>query len=75
MCIRDRVFRQLEAAEDLSDFSPALDGESVMEILQIPAGPEVGAALGVLRERRLEEGPLDVEGETSYLRGRYRRNP
>lgn len=69
------VFRQLEAAEDLSDFSPALDGESVMEILQIPAGPEVGAALGVLRERRLEEGPLDVEGETSYLRGRYRRNP
>ena len=69
-----RVYRELEAIEDLSDFSPVLDGEEVMEILSIPAGPEVGAALGVLRERRLEEGPLDGEGEASYLRGKYRRD-
>ncbi len=69
-----RVFRELEATEDLSDFSPSLDGEAVMEILSIPAGPEVGAALGVLRERRLEEGPIDRDGEISYLRGRYRRD-
>ena len=67
------VFTKLDASEDLTDLSPALDGESVMTILDFQAGPEVGAALSVLRERRLEEGPLDSDGETEYLRKRYRR--
>lgn len=67
------VFRSLDASEDLANLSPVLDGERVMEILGIAPGPEVGAALGVLRQRRLEEGPLDAEGEIGYLKGRYRK--
>ena len=67
-------FRELDQSEDLSDLSPELDGESVMEILGIEAGPEVGAALGVLRQRRFEEGPLSREDEVAHLLERYKRN-
>ncbi len=67
-------FRELDQSEDLSDLSPELDGESVMEILGIEAGPEVGAALGVLRQRRFEEGPLSREAEVAHLLERYKRN-
>lgn len=68
------VFRRLDSAEDLGDLTPVLDGETVMEVLGIAPGPEVGAALGVLRQRRLAEGPLDADGEISYLKGRYRKH-
>lgn len=66
-------FATLDAEEDLSDLSPTLDGADVMEVLGLEPGPEVGAALGVLRERRLEEGPLDRQGELDYLFERYKR--
>jgi len=69
-----RLFAELDQAEDLADLSPQLDGESVMDILGLAPGPEVGAALGVLRERRLEEGPVDRAAEVSHLLERYRQN-
>jgi len=67
------VFNELDCSEDLSNLTPELDGESVMDTLGIESGPEVGAALGVLRERRFEQGPLDREDEVAYLLERYRR--
>ena len=67
-------FRELDKTEDLSDLSPELDGESVMEILGIEAGPEVGAALGVLRQHRFEQGPISREDEVAHLLERYKRN-
>jgi len=67
------VFAELDAAEDLSDVSPTLSGEDVMELLAIESGPEVGAALSVLQERRYEQGPLDREAEVAFLFETYRR--
>lgn len=66
-------YDELEASEDLADLAPKMTGEQVMELLDLTPGPEVGAALGVLQERRFEEGPLDASGEAEFLRARYRR--
>ncbi len=75
--IRDRglprLFAELDEVENLSDLSPILDGEAIMDILGIEAGPEVGAALGVLSERLFEHGPTDRAAEVSYLLEKYRR--
>ena len=75
--IRDRglprLFEELDADEGLSNLSPHLDGEAIMDILGIEAGPEVGAALGVLRERLFEHGPTDRATEVAYLLEKYRR--
>ncbi len=67
------LFEELQAIEDLSSLEPELTGAEVMDILDLQPGPEVGAAIGVLQERRFEEGPLDKAGESAYLRARYRR--
>lgn len=64
---------ELGADEDLSDLTPGLSGAEVMELLELTPGPEVGAALGVLSERRLEEGPMDRDSEIAWLRSRYRK--
>lgn len=66
-------FTELDAAEDLSSLRPELTGEDIMDILGIDPGPEVGAALSVLQERRFEHGPLDRTSEMTYLLEKYRR--
>ena len=68
-----RLFAELDAAEDLSSLSPGLTGEDIMDLLGIDPGPEVGAALGVLQERRFEDGPLDRQDEVAFLLQKYRR--
>lgn len=52
---------ELAASEELSRIRPDLDGEEVMAHLGIPPGPLVGAALDMLLEVRLDEGPLSKE--------------
>jgi poly(A) polymerase len=49
---------ELAAKEDLQRVRPDLDGNAIMEILGIPAGPQVGEAWRYLKELRLERGPL-----------------
>ena len=75
--VKDRgvpeLFTFMDAEEDLSNLTPHLDGEAIMDLLGIESGPEIGAALGVLQERRLEEGPTDRAGEVEYLLEKYRR--
>ena len=75
--VKDRgvpeLFTVMDAEEDLSNLTPHLDGEAIMDLLGIESGPEIGAALGVLQERRLEEGPIDRAGEVEYLLEKYRR--
>jgi poly(A) polymerase len=44
-----------------------LDGNQIMELLGIPAGPQVGEAWRFLKELRLERGPLDIEEATAEL--------
>ena len=50
---------ELAAKEDLQRMRPDLDGNEIMALLGIPAGPEVGEAWRFLKELRLERGPLD----------------
>ena len=60
---------QIQAAEDLARIRPDLDGNAIMELLNVPPGPLVGQAWRHLKELRLERGPLDrAEAEAELLR-------
>jgi poly(A) polymerase len=58
---------ELAAQEDLARVRPDLDGNQIMELLGIPAGPQVGEAWRYLKELRLERGPLSREEATAEL--------
>jgi poly(A) polymerase len=57
----------LSAQEDLKKIRPDLDGNEIMAILRLPAGPEVGRAYRYLLELRMEHGPLGKERATQEL--------
>ena len=57
----------LAEQEDLQRVRPDLDGNEIMELLDIPAGPQVGRAWSYLKELRLERGPLTREEATIEL--------
>ena len=67
------LFAELNDSEDLTSLRPELTGEDIMDLLGIEPGPEVGAALSVLQERRFEDGPLDRANEIVFLFDKYRR--
>lgn len=52
---------ELAAQEDLAKIRPDLDGNEIMQLLDLKPGPEVGAAWGFLKELRLERGPMERE--------------
>jgi poly(A) polymerase len=58
---------ELAAQEDLARVRPDLDGNQIMELLDIPAGPQVGEAWRYLKELRLERGPLTAEEASAEL--------
>lgn len=58
---------ELAAQEDLARVRPDLDGNQIMELLGIPAGPQVGEAWRFLKELRLERGPLNPDDATAEL--------
>lgn len=58
---------ELAAQEDLARVRPDLDGNQIMELLDIPAGPQVGEAWNFLKELRLERGPLSPDEATAEL--------
>ncbi|MEM6108262.1 CCA tRNA nucleotidyltransferase [Mycobacterium sp. 050272] len=58
---------ELAAQEDLARVRPDLDGNRIMELLDIPAGPQVGEAWRFLKELRLDRGPLTDEEATAEL--------
>ncbi|WP_047263207.1 CCA tRNA nucleotidyltransferase [Corynebacterium mustelae] len=49
----------IAAQEDLARVRPDLDGNEIMQILNLKPGPEVGKAWAFLKELRLEYGPLE----------------
>ena len=59
---------EVSAREELAALRPEIDGQRVMELLDVPAGPIVGAALEFLMDIRLEEGPIGEEAATARLR-------
>ncbi|EUA08045.1 CCA tRNA nucleotidyltransferase [Mycobacterium kansasii 732] len=58
---------ELAAQEDLARVRPDLDGNEIMRLLDIPAGPLVGEAWRYLKELRLDRGPLSTEEATAEL--------
>jgi poly(A) polymerase len=58
---------ELAAQEDLQRVRPDLDGNEIMAILGIPAGPQVGEAWKYLKELRLDRGPLDHDDAVAEL--------
>ena len=58
---------ELAAKEDLQKVRPDLDGNEIMRLLGIPAGPEVGEAWRHLKELRLDRGPLDHDEAVAEL--------
>ncbi len=58
--LEERIAR-LSEEEEMASIRPDLDGNEIMEILGIGAGPEVGAAYRFLLDQRLEHGPQDPE--------------
>jgi poly(A) polymerase len=63
----ERRIEELRAQEELDSIRPPLDGNQVMAILGIPPGREVGEALSMLLEARLDEGPISEEDATRRL--------
>lgn len=57
----------LAEQEDLQRVRPDLDGNEIMALLGISAGPQVGRAWSHLKELRLERGPLSREEATAEL--------
>jgi poly(A) polymerase len=58
---------ELAAKEDLQRVRPDLDGNEIMRILDIPAGPLVGQAWQYLKELRLDRGPLEHDEAVEEL--------
>ena len=52
---------ELAEREELASIRPDIDGNRVMELLDVKPGRVVGEALDMLLEARLEEGPLGEE--------------
>jgi poly(A) polymerase len=63
----ERRIDELAAKEDLARVRPDLDGNEIMQILGIPAGPEVGEAWRYLKELRLDRGPLSHDEAVDEL--------
>jgi poly(A) polymerase len=63
----EKRIAELAAQEDLARVRPDLDGNQIMELLGIPAGPQVGQAWQFLKELRLDRGPLTTEEATAEL--------
>lgn len=62
-----------ELAGELDDLGPGLDGQTVMAILGIGGGPDIGEALAHLQELRFEHGPLDQARAEAELRSWWTR--
>jgi poly(A) polymerase len=59
---------ELQEEEELSKLRPALDGNTVMQVLGVGPGRIVGQALAFLMEIRIEEGEIPAEEATKRLR-------
>lgn len=65
--LEERIER-IAAEEGLAKVRPDLDGNAIMELLGISAGPTVGKAWNFLKELRLDRGPLERdEAEAALL--------
>ena len=59
---------ELRKSEELDAIRPPIDGNRVMELLDMPPGPKVGEAMNFLLEHRLDHGPYSEEEAEELLR-------
>jgi poly(A) polymerase len=59
---------ELREQEELDALRPDLDGNQIMQLLDLKPGPAVGDARDFLMELRLDEGPLGEEEASRRLR-------
>lgn len=64
----ERRIDELKEAEDLNRVRPDLDGNAIMQLLDLPPGPLVGEAWRYLKELRLDRGPMDHDEAVAALR-------
>ncbi|MFM1951181.1 MAG: hypothetical protein RL418_868 [Actinomycetota bacterium] len=57
----EQRIKQLAEQEELDSMRPELDGQQIMEILNIKPGREVGEAYNFLLEIRLDEGEIGFD--------------
>ncbi|WP_018178933.1 CCA tRNA nucleotidyltransferase [Jongsikchunia kroppenstedtii] len=63
----ERRIAAIAEAEDLQRVRPDLDGNAIMELLNLQPGPDVGKAWKFLKELRLDRGPLSREDAEAEL--------
>lgn len=63
----EKRIEELSQAEELASIRPDLNGEEIMQILGLPAGPAIGKAYDFLLELRLERGPLTKDEAKAEL--------
>jgi poly(A) polymerase len=63
----EQRIEELSELEDLARVRPDLDGNAIMELLGIGPGREVGEAWKMLKDLRLERGPLSREDAEAEL--------
>ncbi len=71
--MEERIAEVMER-EELASLRPEIDGQRVMELLNVPAGPIVGAALEFLMDIRLEEGIIGEDAAVERLRAWWAEN-
>ncbi|WP_375137789.1 CCA tRNA nucleotidyltransferase [Streptomyces sp. NWU49] len=59
---------QLQEQEELDAIRPDLDGNQIMEILEVKPGPVVGQAYQHMLELRLENGPMEHDAAVKALK-------
>ena len=58
---------ELREQEELDNIKPPLDGVQVIAYLGVQPGPVVGQALNLLRELRLDQGPMSTDDADDVL--------
>jgi poly(A) polymerase len=58
----------LAEQEELNSIRPDLDGNDIIQILNVPSGPVIGKAYNYLLNVRLDEGPLNREEAIERLK-------
>ncbi|OIJ69331.1 CCA tRNA nucleotidyltransferase [Streptomyces mangrovisoli] len=59
---------ELQAQEELDAIRPDLDGNQIMQILDVRPGPVVGKAYSHMMELRLEHGPMGYDAAVTALK-------
>ncbi|WP_344028672.1 CCA tRNA nucleotidyltransferase [Streptomyces luteireticuli] len=64
----ERRIADLQEKEELDAIRPDLDGNEIMQILEIGPGPQVGKAYQHMLELRLENGPMERDEAVAQLK-------